>query len=64
MVCPKFETELLGKKTGGLQKKKKVFTEIESDFFGENRKFKQFFSPKTCGLQKKKKKKKKGLHLN
>ena len=45
MVCRKFETEFLGKlsnsnvffrsKTGGLQKKKKkkkVFTEIESDF--------------------------------
>ena len=32
--------------------------------FGQNRKFKRFFSPKTGDLKKKKKKKKKGLHRN
>ena len=52
MVCPKF----LGKKPGGLQKKKKGLYRNWVWFFGQNRKVKQFFSPKTSGLQKKKKK--------
>ena len=34
-----------------------VFTKIESDFFGRNRKFKRFFRPNSGGLRKKKKKK-------
>ena len=40
-------------KSGGLQKKKKkkVFAEIETDFFGRNPKFKGFFRPKSGGLQ-------------
>ena len=38
------------------KKKKKVFTKIESVFFGRNRNFKQFFRPKSGGLQTKKKK--------
>ena len=38
-----------------------VFTEIESDFSGRNRKFERFFHPKSGDLQKKKKT---GLHQN
>ena len=56
MVCPKFETEFLGKKTGGLQKKK-VFTEIESDFSAKIGNSNNFSAQKHVVSKKKKKKK-------
>ena len=48
-------------KSGGLQKKK-VFTEIETDFSAEIGNSNVFFRPKSGGLQKKKQTK--GLHRN
>ena len=57
MVCPKFETEFLGKKPGGLQKKKKkVFTEIGSDFSAKIGKSNNFSAQKQVVSKKKKKK--------
>ena len=56
MVCPKFETEFLGKKPGGLQqKKKKVFTEIGSDFSAKIGKSNNFSAQKQVVSKKKKK---------
>ena len=62
MVCPKFETEFLGKKTGGLQKKKKVFTEIESDFSAKIGNSNNFSAQKHVVSKKKKKKKEKKVY--
>ena len=50
-------------KSGGLQKKKKIFAEIESDFSAEIRNSKVFSAQKQV-VSKKKKKKKKGLRRN
>ena len=66
---PKFETEFLGKLWNSnvfsaqkqvVSKKKKSLHRNWVWFFGQNRKFKQFFSPQTSGLQNKKK----SLHRN
>ena len=65
-VCPKIETEFLGKlwSSNVFSAQKQVVSKKEKGlrrnwvwFFGQNRKFKRFFSPKTGGLLKKKKKK-------
>ena len=69
MVCPKFETEFLRKLWNSnvfsaqkqvVSKKNKTKKGLHRNFqfFGQNRKFKQFFSPKTSGLQNKTKQKK------
>ena len=66
-VCPKIETEFLGK-LGNLNvfsaqeqvvSKKKGLHRNWDWFFGQNRKFKRFFCPRSGGLQKQS-----GLHQN
>ena len=57
MVCPKFETEFLGKKTGGLQKKRP--SPKLSKIFRPKSEIQTIFQPKNKWSQKKKKKKKK-----
>ena len=53
-VCPKIETEFLGKLGSSNVFSAQIQVVYWVWFFGQNRKFKRIFSPKTGGLQKKK----------